>query len=219
MKTVNQLALEVIDGNWGSGEARKKKLTEAGYDYEAVQKRVNEILEVISNMNSWAKKIADSLYHYVTWKSSVNATHTCPICTGRKFDNYFGWNCIGFSFACWRHGAGIRSRCSCEVIDNGSWERLLNCQTDAEADRLASRMVGVPCMVIRNGGNAIPLSMLKKGDIISLFNGSTYFHTMFYEGKGKYADSTCGRSDEIQSGLTMSDGTKSQVKVAIRYIG
>ena len=58
MKTVNQLALEVIDGKWGSGEARKKKLTEAGYDYEAVQKRVNEILEVISNMNSWAKKLS-----------------------------------------------------------------------------------------------------------------------------------------------------------------
>ena len=95
----------------------------------------------------------------------------------------------------------------------------INCKTDAEADRLASRMVGVPCMVIRNGGNAIPLSMLKKGDIISLFNGSTYFHTMFYEGKGKYADSTCGRSDEIQSGQTMSEGTKAQVKVAVRYVG
>lgn len=105
------------------------------------------------------------------------------------------------------------------MIDNGSWERLLNCKTDAEADRMASRMVGVPCMVIRNGGRAIPLSMLKKGDIMSMFDGSTYFHTMFYEGNGRYADSTCGRSDEIQSGQTLSEGTRSKIKVAIRYIG
>jgi len=43
-KTVDELAKEVIDGKWGRGETRKKKLTDAGYDYEAVQNRVNEIL-------------------------------------------------------------------------------------------------------------------------------------------------------------------------------
>lgn len=44
-KTVDELAKEVIDGKWGNGEERKKKLTEAGYDYSAVQARVNEILK------------------------------------------------------------------------------------------------------------------------------------------------------------------------------
>lgn len=43
-KTVDELAREVIKGKWGNGATRKKKLTEAGYDYSAVQKRVNEIL-------------------------------------------------------------------------------------------------------------------------------------------------------------------------------
>lgn len=43
-KTIDELAYEVLDGKWGSGETRKKRLTEAGYDYEAVQKKVNEIL-------------------------------------------------------------------------------------------------------------------------------------------------------------------------------
>ena len=169
---------------------------------------------------SWATMIADDdSYHYVYWVDGDRRTHECPVCNEHPKGKYRGWNCIGFSFACWKHGAGIKCRCSCNVIDNGSWERLLNCKTDAEANRLASKMVGVPCMVIRNEGKAIPVKWLKKGDILSLFSGSTYFHTMFYEGKGKYADSTCGRSDEIQSGLTMSEGTKSQVKVAIRYIG
>ncbi|MBO5032380.1 MAG: SPOR domain-containing protein [Lachnospiraceae bacterium] len=43
-KTVEELAREVIAGKWGNGEARKKALTEAGYDYSAVQARVNSIL-------------------------------------------------------------------------------------------------------------------------------------------------------------------------------
>lgn len=42
-KTVDELAREVIDGKWGNGDVRKKALTEAGYDYSAVQARVNEL--------------------------------------------------------------------------------------------------------------------------------------------------------------------------------
>ena len=44
-KTVEELAKEVIDGKWGSGADRKNRLTEAGYDYSAVQKKVNELLK------------------------------------------------------------------------------------------------------------------------------------------------------------------------------
>ena len=43
-KSVDELAREVIRGNWGNGAERKRRLTEAGYDYNAVQKRVNELL-------------------------------------------------------------------------------------------------------------------------------------------------------------------------------
>jgi hypothetical protein len=43
-KTVDELAREVLDGKWGNAAARKKALTAAGYDYAAVQARVNEIL-------------------------------------------------------------------------------------------------------------------------------------------------------------------------------
>lgn len=44
-KTVDELAREVIRGNWGNGAERKNRLTAAGYDYNAVQKRVNELLK------------------------------------------------------------------------------------------------------------------------------------------------------------------------------
>lgn len=43
-KTVDELAREVIDGKWGNGSERRQRLTAAGYNYEAVQRRVNEIL-------------------------------------------------------------------------------------------------------------------------------------------------------------------------------
>lgn len=43
-KSVNEIAHEVIAGTWGTGAYRKEKLTAAGYDYKAVQNRVNEIL-------------------------------------------------------------------------------------------------------------------------------------------------------------------------------
>lgn len=42
-KTVEQLAREVLQGLWGNGGERKNRLTSAGYDYNAVQKRVNEL--------------------------------------------------------------------------------------------------------------------------------------------------------------------------------
>ncbi|MDV5977138.1 N-acetylmuramoyl-L-alanine amidase [Streptococcus canis] len=44
LKSVDTLAREVIAGNWGKGQDRVKRLTSAGYDYNAVQDRVNEIL-------------------------------------------------------------------------------------------------------------------------------------------------------------------------------
>lgn len=43
-KSIDTLAKEVIRGDWGNGAERKQKLTAAGYDYAAIQKRVNELL-------------------------------------------------------------------------------------------------------------------------------------------------------------------------------
>lgn len=44
-KSVAVVAQEVIAGKWGTGSTRKKRLEAAGYDYDAVQKKVNEILK------------------------------------------------------------------------------------------------------------------------------------------------------------------------------
>lgn len=44
-KSIDTIAHEVIRGTWGSGAIRKNALTKAGYDYDKVQAKVNELLK------------------------------------------------------------------------------------------------------------------------------------------------------------------------------
>lgn len=43
-KSNDELAREVIQGKWGNGGDRKKRLTEAGYSYGDIQRKVDELL-------------------------------------------------------------------------------------------------------------------------------------------------------------------------------
>lgn len=43
-KSIDELAKEVIAGKWGNGIERQTRLTNAGYNYDKVQARVNELL-------------------------------------------------------------------------------------------------------------------------------------------------------------------------------
>lgn len=43
LKPVNEIAREVLRGDWGNGSDRKKRLESAGYNYDAVQAEVNKI--------------------------------------------------------------------------------------------------------------------------------------------------------------------------------
>ena len=44
LKSVDEIANEVINGKWGNGTDRKNKLTAAGYNYNEVQEKVNQLL-------------------------------------------------------------------------------------------------------------------------------------------------------------------------------
>lgn len=48
-KSNEELANEVIQGKWGNGKDRKNRLTNAGYDYRAIQNLVNQKLSKKSN--------------------------------------------------------------------------------------------------------------------------------------------------------------------------
>lgn len=41
---MDEIASEVIAGKWGNGDDRRNRLTTAGYNYSAVQSKVNEKL-------------------------------------------------------------------------------------------------------------------------------------------------------------------------------
>lgn len=91
-KTVSELAQEVLAGKWGNGQERKKKLTQAGYDYNAVQKEVNKLAtkttapakksneeiarEVVQgkwgNGATRKKKLTDAGYNYSAIQKLVN---------------------------------------------------------------------------------------------------------------------------------------------------
>ena len=94
-KTVEEVAKEVIAGRWGTGDTRKTALTNAGYDYNAVQKKVNELLsgktststpkksvstiaqEVLQgiwgNGDTRKKKLEAAGYNYTEVQNAVNA--------------------------------------------------------------------------------------------------------------------------------------------------
>ena len=223
-KSIDEIAQEVINGKWGNGDERIKKLTQAGYDPNAVQKKVNELLAPkeptwVDKANAWAVKTAKEKpqYHYVRWKESDSKTHTCPICNHRKFDDHYGWNCIGWSFAIWHHGGGIPCHCNCHVIADA--KRILNAKTDKAAYDEAVKRVGISEIeVIRDGGKSIR-SKLKAGDICWTMSGGKIQHTWYYMGDGKYSDSTSGRSDNIQAGAKASSSLLDHTVLAIRYIG
>lgn len=59
-KTIDELANEVIEGKWGNGQDRKNRLTAAGYNYDAIQDRVNQILSA-NNEKVYIVKSGDTL--------------------------------------------------------------------------------------------------------------------------------------------------------------
>jgi len=57
-KTVAQIAQEVIDGKWGTGDERRQRLASAGYSYVEVQATVNALLGTGTAAKKSNKEIA-----------------------------------------------------------------------------------------------------------------------------------------------------------------
>jgi hypothetical protein len=76
-KTVDEIAKEVIDGKWGNGDDRVKKLKAAGYDPDAVQKKVNEILAAKEKpkVKSAREKLADKADEFAYTTNSSKAKY------------------------------------------------------------------------------------------------------------------------------------------------
>ena len=229
------------DGVWGAATSKglQHKLNSEGYDagdedsifgarsMRAFQAWLNDhdsptpdtpqpTKNIFDKGVEWLKKIAaDNSWHYVKYNSNDAKTKECPICHNHAVGKYHGWNCIGESFAFWRHGCGIPCKCANNVINNAIGDKVLK-MSDAEALKTLRSKIGLTdIQVIRNGGNTIPQSWLKKGDICLQYKGNTYVHTFPYIGDGYTID--CGSYKDTAKQIAKRKAPS--CKVAIRYIG
>ncbi|HGL1966769.1 TPA: GH25 family lysozyme [Streptococcus pneumoniae] len=60
-KSIETVAQEVINGLWGDGQERYDNLTNAGYDYQAVQERVNELIYGTASQTQDLDEIANQV--------------------------------------------------------------------------------------------------------------------------------------------------------------
>ena len=90
-KTVEEIAQEVIQGKWGNGTDRSNRLTAAGYDAQAVQNKVNELLGVTSGSASTqptqpAKKTVEEIAQEVIQGKWGNGTDRANRLTAAGYD-------------------------------------------------------------------------------------------------------------------------------------
>lgn len=108
-KDITTIANEVISGVWGDGNERKSRLEAAGYNYDAVQNEVNNILNSSGSAPQPIKKVETTHYAkhvdsnlagtYVTTadlycreNAGVNSNALCLIPAGTKVQNYGYYN-------------------------------------------------------------------------------------------------------------------------------
>lgn len=94
-KSVEEIAQEVINGKWGNGQERVKRLEAAGYNYNEVQNRVNEKMKASNKpkaeyytvkrgdtLSAIAKKYGTTVSQLVAWNNIKNPN---LIFIGQKF--------------------------------------------------------------------------------------------------------------------------------------
>ena len=64
-KSIEEVAQEVINGKWGNGTNRKSNLEKAGYNFDEVQKKVNELLN--------SKKEPEKVYYTINTGDTLSS--------------------------------------------------------------------------------------------------------------------------------------------------
>lgn len=88
-KTNAEIVKEVLEGKWGNGSERKKRLTAAGYDYDTIQRLVNKQLSPDDGkvyytvksgdtLSGIAQKYSTSIAQLVKWNNIKDANLIYP---------------------------------------------------------------------------------------------------------------------------------------------
>lgn len=199
-----------VDGSFGTASMKAWQKYLNTHD-----KAVYPKLTIWDKANAWATKIANNnKYGYVRYTDDAY-THECCICESRNYD--LGWNCIGYAFLIWRHGAGIKCNCSCDVFNNSMADRLIR-MAASEALAFVKKFTGLSTVNVYRTKTYFPVKNLKQGDIVLLYESDfTYYHTMYYMGNGKFADARSNRG--IVANVALEADMVKDIKVVIRYTG
>lgn len=81
--SIEEVAKQVIAGKYGNGEDRKKKLKAEGYDYDAVQKKVNEILK---GSKTTVTYIVTNVSSYLNMRNKPNGAIVGKLYNGTKVE-------------------------------------------------------------------------------------------------------------------------------------
>lgn len=144
---------------------------------------------------AWAKKIAaDNTFKYVAQTKSDSPANHCAICkkvaSGSK---YHGFNCIRLVGAAYYHGAGVPIKSADhKLVTTEMANKMLRASTIASALKLWTDRNGAGWTLIKNGNKKLPVSMLKKGDVLICYDkegsSATYKHMAIYDGDGMISD-------------------------------
>ena len=181
-KSVEEIAKEVIDGKWGNGDDRIARLKKAGYDPDAVQKKVNELLKptpkpkptaaskIVAKAKAyaWAYGTPQKKWAYKTG-SALSAYKSALKKYLNKSKKISQSDCGYFVTTC--------------VRASGVSGTFLALRGNKEA------FPPVPnTMKIVHKGKKVPANLLKAGDIIRYKKKSGSQHTLMYIGGGRIAE-------------------------------
>lgn len=89
LKPLDEIVEEVINGEWGYGVERKRKLEEKGYDYNLIQTKINRIVtgtdEIIDKLSVLLKGIEEGIIKVDDLKINISVKTEAGIKHSIKF--------------------------------------------------------------------------------------------------------------------------------------
>lgn len=89
LKPLDEIVEEVINGEWGYGVERKRKLEEKGYDYNLIQTKINRIVtgtdEIIDKLSILVKDIEEGIIKVDDLKINISVKTEAGIKHSIKF--------------------------------------------------------------------------------------------------------------------------------------
>lgn len=136
-KSIEEIAKEVINGEWGNGADRKARLQAAGYAYTAVQDKVNELMGCgnASALPAYTtgKTNEETIFNFLKTVMGLNTAGACGVLANIQAESSFNPTALGdggtsFGICQWHAGryTNLKNWCSAngkdyKTIDGQLW--------------------------------------------------------------------------------------------------